>query len=235
MHFRGLHSVTNLFKPQPSPKGSSLRINRAAKCSQNLHIKETILLKTGLLPCPIHPWESQYEESQLCFLLDVQFSLFLTSSHSNIETFILLIQLWAPHCICERARQGAPCKLCTQEQLHPGHKVGKWLQHRLLFPEPPAGSTCSRSSSSWTQGVLQISLHLRANPSLQRMCGHSIYANAPPPHHPWKLWGLLSTVEWLSKRAKVFSFNENLRRERYKPVKQTNWLSQGSSQKEQAY
>lgn len=150
MHFRGLHSVTNLFKPQPSPKGSSLRINRAAKCSQNLHIKETILLKTGLLPCPIHPWESQYEESQLCFLLDVQFSLFLTSSHSNIETFILLIQLWAPHCICERARQGAPCKLCTQEQLHPGHKVGKWLQHRLLFPEPPAGSTCSRSSSSDT-------------------------------------------------------------------------------------
>lgn len=130
---------------------------------------------------------------------------------------------------------------CTWRHLPPWAQGGKVGSSSASFlPEPPAGSTCSRSSSCWTQSVLQSASNLRANPSLQRMCGYRICANTSQcpgqcPTTPLPLKALRFLEHCAVAQQKCSVLIKIRRRERYKPVKQTNWLSQGSSQKEQAY
>lgn len=130
------------------------------------------------------------------------FSYFLPLKHWNIYSFNL-IQLWAPHCICELARQGAPCKLCTQKQLPPWAQGGK------------VGSSTASSSQSHLQGAHAAGAaplghrvcyrlpHTSEHTHPCRGCVGTAFmpmiVSAPPPHYPWKLWGLLNTVELLSK------------------------------------
>lgn len=116
------------------------------------------------------------------------------------------------------------------------------LQHSLLFPELPAGSTAAGTAPAGhvlhTEWVTVCRTpRSKPTPAEHVWAQDSCQCKARAvPHHPITLESSEVFRTLCSCSAKVFSFNEKLRRtERYKPVKQTNWLSQGSSQKEQAY
>lgn len=89
-------------------------------------------------------------------------------------------------------------------------KVEKWLQHLLLFPELPAGSSRSRKGSYLTLathgGYVVYLISLGKPTPLEDVWGQifmpmktSPQGSAPPPHSPWKLWDFLNTVQFLSK------------------------------------
>lgn len=157
--------------------------------------KENILLKTGLLPCPNSPLRIQY---------------LLTPSHSsNWKVYSFnLIHFGAPRYICALARQGLPVRSARGSTFHPGHKVEKRAPALPPLPRATCREHSSGNSSSWACAAHRVGYSLPFTSEQTHPCRACVgtgfvpmqgQGSAPPPHHPWKLWGFSNTVQLLSK------------------------------------
>lgn len=111
---------------------------------------------------------------------------------------------------------------CSQSHLQGAHAAGAApVGHRVWYSLPHTTQQTHPCTGCVGTGLMPMPIS-------------ALGSALPTTSFPLKALRFLEHC-WVAQQ-KLSVFNENLRRrERYKPVKQTNWLSQGSSQKEQAY